>query len=45
MVSVFKITDYECEKCRMRFKPGDTVLYVVKRDGGLGYVHLECCLG
>jgi hypothetical protein len=39
---VRKITEYRCEKCGEFFKPGDVMVYIVREDGSLGYIHLDC---
>jgi hypothetical protein len=45
MVVVKRITEFRCELCGLSFKPGDTVAYIVRGDGSLGYVHVGCCHG
>jgi DNA-directed RNA polymerase subunit RPC12/RpoP len=44
-VIVKKITEYRCEKCGKNFKVGDCILYVVREDESLGYIHLGCIYG
>jgi hypothetical protein len=39
---VKKITEYRCEICGKFFKPGDKMIYMVREDGSLGYIHLDC---
>jgi len=39
---VRKITECRCEKCGEFFKPGDVMVYIVREDGSLGYIHLDC---